>query len=68
MEKTVRLKSCPFCGGEAELIRKELPDRPLTFRYFVMCIDSTCEIKAETCLHREQEMAIDVWNKRRRKR
>lgn len=63
-EQIPELKPCPFCGGEAELIRRELPDRPLAIRWYVTCIDSLCEIKAETNMHRESELAIAAWNTR----
>ena len=51
----MELKSCPFCGGEAELVQnidhKE---------WFVMC----CEGKLIMCWYEKRDEAIKAWNTR----
>ncbi len=57
------LKKCPFCGGEAELIKIPVP--PYGDRYYVRCaIRNDCEIAVHTCDGRTAEEAIEAWNRR----
>lgn len=53
MMQTEELKPCPFCGGEAELITRNMaPDA------FVKC-ENNCPRMCS-----DDEKAIDEWNKR----
>lgn len=58
-----KLKSCPFCGGNAVLIKKpsEAP-----FPYYVRCenfVECPAKIVA-TCSRKTPEEAIKIWNHR----
>ena len=52
-----KLKKCPFCGGEAELIK-----RKSNFPYIhgVWCIGCNCR----TSFEKSEEIAIEKWNNR----
>lgn len=52
------LKRCPFCGGEAELIK-----RKSNFPYIhgVWCIGCKCR----TSFEKSEEIAIEKWNNRK---
>ena len=54
-----KLKSCPFCGGEA-LLRKV----PNENRYYVRCGNNECPIHVSTCMRETEEEAIEIWNRR----
>ena len=51
---TFKLKPCPLCGGEAEL----LPD--FTIEYFVCCKE--CHLS--TNKYYEDYQAVEAWNRR----
>ena len=53
-----RLLKCPFCGGEAELIK-----RKSNFPYIhgVWCIGCKCR----TSFEKSEEIAIEKWNNRK---
>ncbi len=53
----VKLKPCPFCGGEAEIIDNE---------YFVdvSCKDHHCRGWADSLSYKSKEQAIKAWNRR----
>ena len=53
-----KLKKCPFCGGEAELIK-----RKSNFPYIhgVWCIGCNCR----TSFEKSEEIAIEKWNNRK---
>lgn len=53
-----RLLNCPFCGGEAELIK-----RKSNFPYIhgVWCIGCKCR----TSFEKSEEIAIEKWNNRK---
>lgn len=53
-----KLKKCPFCGGEAELIK-----RKSNFPYIhgVWCIGCKCR----TSFEKSEEIAIEKWNNRK---
>lgn len=53
----MKLKSCPFCGGEAEVMEglRKIPT------YFVIC--SKCEIR--TLEYLTPENAAKRWNRRK---
>lgn len=49
-----KLKPCPFCGGEAELIKIYN-----TQWHYVQCVK--CKVKTE---HKTEQEAINAWNTR----
>lgn len=53
------LKSCPFCGGKAKLIR-----RPIDEDYYVKCENAGWSCNATTLFYNNEEDAIEEWNKR----
>lgn len=56
------LKPCPFCGGEANLIRRKLRTGhyPSGGTYYVHC--KKCLITTQP--RRKIEVVIELWNKR----
>lgn len=52
----MKLKPCPFCGGEAELV-----DCEVNPRWFVKCPKRCCE---QSKLYMSKASAIKAWNKR----
>jgi hypothetical protein len=57
METAKKLKTCPFCGGRAELSYCE-------DEYWVTCLGEDCEICPQTACHHTAEKAVAAWNKR----
>ena len=55
MEKTLR--PCPFCGGEAEIVRNS------SGSYFVRCADKQCAAKTRI-YHENENGARLAWNRR----
>lgn len=51
------LKPCPFCGGEAELVRNS------SGSYFVRCTDRQCAAKTRL-FHENENGARASWNRR----
>lgn len=62
MSKAV-LKSCPFCGGEAKVIKQN--HREYRPTYYVRC--TTLDCKVETPQKRSEAKAIKAWNRRSNK-
>lgn len=54
------LKPCPFCGGEAEVIKLE-NYHTQSYRYFVTCRVCGAEIPR---ISRSRQQAKSVWNRR----
>ena len=54
MKEELKLKPCPFCGGEAHL-------QNWSDGAYVWC---ECGVKTETYLHSGTEKAIEAWNRR----
>ena len=54
------LKTCPFCGGEANCNNMGLEDHNGVPLWWVVCL--TC--KVSTCGHATEEDAIAAWNRR----
>lgn len=54
-----KLKPCPFCGGEAQILVDVLKDYPAT--YLPCC--TKCDGMVEKWFPTEKE-AIDAWNRR----
>ena len=56
------LKPCPFCGGEANLIKRNLKTGffPSGGTYYVHC--KSCLISTQPRKHKED--VIDIWNRR----
>lgn len=56
----IKLKSCPFCGGQGNIM---IPTgRYLTF-YVIMCEECQCR----TNEFPDKEMAVEAWNCRKEK-
>ena len=53
---SVKLKSCPFCGGKAVLEDLNFEDK----EYYVVC--EKCGV--ETPISHYPERVIDLWNRR----
>ena len=52
------LKPCPFCGGDAMIVKVEGSSYP----YSVQCIDIDCSCRTDN--FKKYEDAIKSWNKR----
>ena len=52
----MKLKPCPFCGGEASFVNCELPPQ-----WFVRCAKGCCE---QSKLYMSKSSARTAWNKR----
>lgn len=52
------LKRCPFCGGEAERIKRE---SNFPYIYGIWCMDCNCR----TSFEKSEEIAIEKWNNRK---
>lgn len=56
-EYVVKLKPCPFCGGEPEIVDLEDPD----FQYYqIKCSKCACKTEARLGFHN----ALKIWNRR----
>jgi Lar family restriction alleviation protein len=59
-----RLKQCPFCGGEAEVIGHYIKGVANNYQYFVRC--KSCKARPRSyCTFKKKEEAIEVWNTRK---
>lgn len=59
--RTISLKPCPFCGGEA--LMKAVRHVPSGYEYTPMCTVKSCAGRlAKKWLHKED--AIQAWNRR----
>lgn len=56
----IKLKPCPFCGGEAKINRM-----PHLWEYSVQCNDVDCIVHPETEGYEKREEAIEAWNTRK---
>ena len=56
--KMEKLKSCPFCGGEASFVNCELPPQ-----WFVRCAKGCCE---QSRLYMNKASAKAAWNRRKK--
>ena len=54
----MKVKQCPFCGGDAIVVKVE--GRPYPYR--VQCFDSICACRTDNFTN--YEGAIKSWNKR----
>lgn len=52
-----KLKSCPFCGGEAAVINNEMFAD-------VSCVHFNCRGWADTLMYNSKDEAIEAWNRR----
>lgn len=53
----VKLKTCPFCGGEARIL--QLNDG----KYFVTCFPG-CSVKPITVPDESMDKVVEAWNTR----
>lgn len=56
----IKLKPCPFCGGEAKINRM-----PHLWEYSVQCNNVDCIVHPETEGYEKGEEAIEAWNTRK---
>lgn len=56
----IKLKPCPFCGGEAEIVRTENYGTG-TFRFFAACL--VCGVETPR-VSRTMTQAAEAWNRR----
>ena len=54
-DREPEIKPCPFCGGEAEIVKMEFEDE-----IFIRCADCLVEIP----WYPGRKKAIEAWNKR----
>lgn len=68
-----KLKPCPFCGGEAELIRdgcvygkydEKLDYTPIIRMDIKATCKSRCDVSQTKGFRKTKEQAISAWNKR----
>ena len=58
---TEELKPCPFCGGEAHMIRDKLTTSPKREIYYrVVCSKCPCVIG----VFMYEDEAVEAWNRR----
>ena len=57
----IDLKPCPFCGGEAILIKIQ---NTAIYSYHVRCNGNDCGVYVATCNRDTAEEAIKIWNHR----
>lgn len=60
MDKKIELKPCPFCGGEAVLVKT---NQSFANAYSVCCSDKFCRGRAFKPV-RAEHIAIEAWNRR----
>lgn len=53
-----RLKPCPFCGADAEMVAD------LDGSYYASCSSMDCLIGPETPHYPDEQEAVDTWNRR----
>lgn len=57
----MKLKPCPFCGGEAKIIHAN----DVTLPYRVRCKNINCDVRPSTTWFKYEEDAITKWNTRK---
>jgi len=60
-KKTVRLRPCPFCGDDAEVVvyyNSQLNE----LQYIVRCTSPSCFVAPQTEAARSMERAVAYWN------
>lgn len=66
-----KLKPCPFCGREAELVMKDItPDcaRVEEVAWYIGCKKEECFAATDwDSFYKDKKLAIDAWNKRSRR-
>lgn len=63
--RDIGLKTCPFCGGKANVFRCRQPDGTIT--YEVDCENDDCKVSACTDMYDTRKEAVNVWNTRKEK-
>ena len=57
-----KLKPCPFCGGEAELVQHQVVGYPDDF--YVECVTNECIMSLGGLCYETEKEAIEAWNRR----
>lgn len=57
----IKLRSCPFCGHEAEFVSYTLDDRRV---WYVQCPWTDCEVSVEGFDKDTPQEAAEIWNRR----
>lgn len=61
----IKLKPCPFCGGEARLRHENFGVDKYSY---CQCVNSACEAKTRnvmiSTLFSSDEKAVEIWNRR----
>ena len=55
----IELKRCPFCGGEAKLLKIKITDE-----FYVRCTNGKCAVTPKTWIYKNKIKAIAAWNNR----
>lgn len=61
MGSDIKLKPCPFCGGEAKIIHAN----DVTLPYRIRCKNINCDVRPSTTWFKYEEDAITKWNTRK---
>ncbi|MBQ9613247.1 MAG: Lar family restriction alleviation protein [Lachnospiraceae bacterium] len=61
-----KLKSCPFCGGKAELFKHRSFGQPDYGSYSVACGTYDCIMSDGGSSYATKHEAIEAWNRRRK--
>ena len=61
MSEEIKLKPCPFCGSEAELLEDAYGSRRF---WFVACHAVSCKIGPHTHRCDTPQEAAELWNRR----
>ena len=56
----LKLRECPFCGGEADIIR----DPEGGDEVMITCGSFTCVVNVDTGWCANEQQAVEAWNRR----
>ena len=63
MASSPKLKPCPFCGGEAEMVRNDEPSRKFS-TWLVRCGNQDCPVRPKTGFFTSANFIAELWNRR----